>query len=80
MRSMLTARGTTLGYGGKSDFTKCDKYIPGPTNYKIRSGFEVPKLGGKFAYGREELEKMGPLGYMNQNPGPGTYDPKLIRT
>ena len=76
----MARRGTNLGYGNKSDFTKCDKYIPGPTNYEIRSTFEVPKAGGKFGLGREDLSSQGLLATMPKNPGPGTYEPKLIKT
>jgi hypothetical protein len=70
-------RSAGFGYGFKSDFTKTDKYLPGPTNYDLPSCFERNKTelkGVKFGYGRDEAYKMGLLGNLNRNPGPGTYE------
>jgi hypothetical protein len=76
-------RSAGFGYGNKSDFTKTDKYRPGPTNYEIDSCFErnINELKGvKFGYGREEAYKMGPLGNVNKSPGPGTYEFKETKS
>lgn len=35
LKSALGKRSAALGYGIKSDFTKHDKYIPGPTTYTV---------------------------------------------
>ena len=74
-------RTTTLGIGSKYDFTKNDKWIPGPQAYDLKSCFESQKhlgKGVKFAYGRKELQKQGLLGNINKNPGPGSYNPKEV--
>lgn len=77
IQSQLGSRSTALGYGIKFDFTKTDKYRPGPTSYDINTLFEQNikhYKGVKFGYGREEAYKMGMLGNLNTAPGPGTYD------
>ncbi len=76
-------RSSGFGYGFKSDFTKTDKYRPGPTNYELLSCFEqnmADRKGVGFGYGRDEAYKMGPLGNLNKNPGPGTYESKDMKS
>lgn len=68
--SSLDKRAASLGFGQKSDFTKCDKYIPGPSTYN--TSWQLNK-GVKFAFGRAETAKQGLLGGINKNPGPGMY-------
>ncbi|CAD8176036.1 unnamed protein product [Paramecium octaurelia] len=77
IQTQLNKRAAALGYGTKSDFTKRDKYIPGPTDYNIRL---MPKPGVKFAYGRDELHSKGLHGRPNSNPAPNTYQVKDIIT
>lgn len=68
----MGTRSAALGFGNKSDFTKHDKYIPGPTAYTISAkAFK----GVKFAFGRNETAPMGIHGNKNRknNPAPNHY-------
>jgi hypothetical protein len=68
LENQFCLRSAGFGYGFKSDFTKSDKYRPGPQNYELPSCFERNKTemkGVKFGYGREEAFKMGPMGNVN---------------
>ncbi|CAD8063195.1 unnamed protein product [Paramecium primaurelia] len=77
IQTQLSKRSAALGFGIKSDFTKRDKYIPGPTDYNIKL---QPKPGVKFAYGRDETLSKGLHGRPNTNPAPNLYQVKDIIT
>ncbi|CAD8083679.1 unnamed protein product [Paramecium sonneborni] len=77
IQTQLNKRSAALGYGNKSDFTKKDKYIPGPTDYNIKL---QPKQGVKFAFGRDEMLSKGVHGRTNTNPAPNLYQVKDIIT
>ncbi|CAD8081623.1 unnamed protein product [Paramecium sonneborni] len=77
IQTQLSKRSAALGYGNKSDFTKKDKYIPGPTDYLIKL---TPNPGVKFGYGREETIIKGIHGRPNKNPAPNLYQVKDIIT
>ncbi|CAD8133560.1 unnamed protein product [Paramecium pentaurelia] len=77
IQTQLNKRAAALGYGSKSDFTRRDKYIPGPTDYNIKL---QPKPGVKFAYGRDEMLSKGLHGRPNTNPAPNLYQVKDIIT
>ena len=68
----MGSRSAAIGFGTKSDFTKKDKYIPPPTAY---TATRPSSRAVKFAFGRDETFKQGPLGLMNKNPGPADYNP-----
>ncbi|CAD8161473.1 unnamed protein product [Paramecium pentaurelia] len=77
IETQLNKRAAALGYGNKSDFTKKDKYIPGPTDYN----FKLPSNPGvKFGYGRDETIIKGIHGRPNKNPAPNLYQVKDIVT
>ncbi|CAD8073233.1 unnamed protein product [Paramecium sonneborni] len=77
IQTQLNKRSAALGFGSKSDFTKKDKYIPGPTDYNIKL---QPKPGVKFAFGRDEMLSKGLHGRPNTNPAPNLYQVKDIIT
>ncbi|CAD8160363.1 unnamed protein product [Paramecium octaurelia] len=77
IQTQLNQRAAALGYGNKSDFTKKDKYIPGPTDYNVKLPLNP---GIKFGYGRDETMIKGIHGRPNRNPAPNLYQVKDIVT
>jgi hypothetical protein len=48
----ITKRAAGLGYGGKYDFTKLSKNVPGPNVYNSKTDFDL-KGGISFGVSRE---------------------------